>query len=171
MTLRVPEAYLSVWVVTRFAMEESSQTRLTAIVFLVALTVGLALPLVLLTVAMDQAWLRFVLMAAMGALGLFLRRTFVIGALGFVIGLIGTLIMTVPDFIWKRGWRYCGSRVGSPLPQDEFARSTTLLSVRRGLNVVELRVRAALAHELVVRTDFDQTRAVEDNDEVGHADG
>ena len=99
MTLRVPEAYLSVWVVTRFAMEESSQTILTAIVFLVALTVGLAIPLVLLTFAMDQAWLRFCLMATMAALGLFLRRTFVIGALGFVIGLIGTMAMTVPDFI------------------------------------------------------------------------
>src|ERR1043166_7632440 len=99
MTLRVPEAYLSVWVVTRFAMEESSQTLLTAIVFLIALTVGLALPLVLLTFAMDQAWLRFCLMAAMAALGLFLRQTFAIGALGFVVGLIGVVMMTVPDFI------------------------------------------------------------------------
>src|SRR5215470_17803742 len=99
MTLRVPEAYLSVWVVTRFAMEESSQTLLTGIVFLVALTIGVALSIVLLTFTTDQAWLRFSLMATLAALGLFLRRTFVIGALGFVIGLIGTLIMTTPDFI------------------------------------------------------------------------
>ena len=99
MTLRVPEAYLSVWVVTRFAMEESSQTVLTTIVFAIALTIGLAVPLVLLTFSMDQPWLRFCLMAAMAVTGLFLRRTFVIGALGFVIGLIGTMIMTVPDFI------------------------------------------------------------------------
>src|SRR5262245_27624063 len=99
MTLRVPEAYLSVWVVTRFAMEESSQTLLTGIVFLVALTIAVALSIVLLTFATDQAWLRFSLMATLAALGLFLRRTFVIGALGFVIGLIGTLIMTTPDFI------------------------------------------------------------------------
>src|SRR5262249_36921732 len=93
MTLRVPETYLSVWIVTRFAMEESSQTLLTAIVFLVALTIGLAVPLVLLTFAMDQPALRFCLMATMAALGLFLRRTFVVGALGFVIGLLGTIIM------------------------------------------------------------------------------
>src|SRR5207249_3558114 len=39
------------------------------------------------------------LMATMAAAGLFLRQTFVIGALGFVIGLIGTLSMTVPDFV------------------------------------------------------------------------
>src|SRR5262245_61530207 len=58
MSLRVPEAHLSVWVVTRFAMEESSQTLLTGIVFLLALTVAIALSLVLLTFAMDQAWLR-----------------------------------------------------------------------------------------------------------------
>jgi multidrug resistance protein MdtO len=99
MTLRVPEAYLAVWVVTRFAMEESSQTLLTGVVFLLALTIGLAIPLVVLTFAMDQPSLRFCLMATMAALGLFLRRTFVIGALGFVIGLIGTMIMTVPDFV------------------------------------------------------------------------
>ena len=99
MTLRVPEAHLCVWLVTRFAMEESSKTVLIAIVFLIALTVGLAVPLVLLTFCMDQPWLRFCLMAAMAAAGLFLRRAFVIGALGFVIGLIGTMIMTVPDFI------------------------------------------------------------------------
>ena len=80
-------------------MEESSETLLIGVVVLIALTIGLAIALVLLTVAMDQPWLRFCLMAAMAALGLFLRRTFVIGALGFVIGLIGTLIMTVPDFV------------------------------------------------------------------------
>ncbi len=99
MTLRIPEPHLAVWMVTRVAMEESSASILTGIVFLIAITVGLAIPLVLMTFAMDQAWLRFCLMAAMAALGLFLRQTFVIGALGFVIGLIGVLIMTVPDFV------------------------------------------------------------------------
>src|SRR5438445_1487760 len=99
MTLRVPEPHLAVWIVTRVAMEESSESLLTGIVFLIALTVGLAIPLVLLTFAMDQAWLRFCLMAAMAFLGLFLRQTFVIGALGFVIGLIGAVLMTAPDFI------------------------------------------------------------------------
>jgi len=99
MTLRIPEPHLAVWVVTRVAMEESSESLLTGLVFLVALTVGLAIPLVLFTFAMDQAWLRFCLMAAMVFLGLFLRQTFVIGALGFVIGLIGAVLMTAPDFI------------------------------------------------------------------------
>jgi multidrug resistance protein MdtO len=99
MTLRIPEPHLAVWVVTRVAMEESSESLLTGLVFLIALTVGLAIPLVLLTFAMDQAWLRFLLMGAMACLGLYLRQTFVIGALGFVIGLIGTVMMTAPDFI------------------------------------------------------------------------
>ena len=91
MALRVPEAHLAVWVVLRLAMEEASETLLFGVVALIALTIGLAISLVLLTIAMDQPWLRFCLMAAMAALGLFLRRTFVIGALGFVIGLVGTL--------------------------------------------------------------------------------
>src|SRR5712692_4668645 len=84
MTLRIPEAHLSVWIVTRVAMEESSESLLTGLVFLVAI------PLVFLTFAMDAPWLRFCLMATMAGGGLFLRQTFVIGALGFVIGLIGT---------------------------------------------------------------------------------
>src|SRR5262249_60297568 len=79
--------------------EEEGETLLFGVVALLALTIGLAMSLVLLTVAMDQAWLRFCVMAALAALGLFLRRTFAIGAFGFVIGLIGTLIMTVPDFV------------------------------------------------------------------------
>ena len=101
MTLRVPEAYLAVWAVVRMAMEESRKTLLTGAVMLLALTIGLALPLALLPVAFDQPALRLCLMAAMAALGLFLRRTFVIGALGFVIGLVGTMVMTAPDFILK----------------------------------------------------------------------
>jgi multidrug resistance protein MdtO len=99
MALRIPEPHLAVWVVTRVAMEESSESLLTGLVFLVALTLGIALPLVLLTFAMDQAWLRFLLMGALAGLGLYLRQTFVIGALGFVVGLIGTVMMTAPDFI------------------------------------------------------------------------
>jgi multidrug resistance protein MdtO len=99
MTLRIPEPHLAVWVVTRVAMEESSESLLTGLVFLIALTIGVAIPLVLFTFAMDQAWLRFCLMAAMAGLGLFLRQTFVIGALGFVVGLIGAVLMTAPDFI------------------------------------------------------------------------
>jgi multidrug resistance protein MdtO len=99
MALRIPEAHLAVWVVTRVAMEDSSESLLTGIVFLVALTFGVGLALVLLTIAMDQAWLRFSFMAALVSVGLFLRQTFVIGALGFVVGLISAVIMTAPDFI------------------------------------------------------------------------
>jgi multidrug resistance protein MdtO len=99
MTLRVPETYLAVWAVTRLAMEESSQTLLVGVVMLIALTVGLAISLILLPIAMDQPALRFFLIAAMAALGLFLRRTFVIGALGFVIGLVAAMGMTAPDFV------------------------------------------------------------------------
>jgi len=99
MALRIPEPHLAVWIVSRVAMEESSQSLLTGIVFIVALTIGIALPVVLMTFSMDQAWLRFCLMAAMAAAGLFLRQTFVIGALGFVVGLIGAVLMTAPDFV------------------------------------------------------------------------
>src|SRR5215813_5018534 len=99
MALQVPEASLSVWVALRVVTEEAGETLLFGVVALLAVTIGVAEALLLLTVAMDQSWLRFCLMAAFAALGLFLRRTFVIGAFGFVIGLVGTLMMTAPDFI------------------------------------------------------------------------
>src|SRR5262249_39781530 len=67
MAQRVPETYLAVWVVTRMAMEESSQSVLTGVVMVLALTIGLALPLALLTFAMDQPALRFCLIAALTA--------------------------------------------------------------------------------------------------------
>ena len=99
MALQVPEAYLAVWFALRVVTEEAGQTLLFGIVALVAATIGLAMSLLLLTVAMDQAWLRFCFMAALAALGFFFRRTFVISAFGFVVGLAGTLILTLPDVV------------------------------------------------------------------------
>src|SRR5262249_13962717 len=64
MALQVPDAHLSVWVALRVVTEEEGETLLFGVVALLALTIGLAMSLVLLTVAMDQAWLRFCVMAA-----------------------------------------------------------------------------------------------------------
>src|SRR6267142_544551 len=99
MVLRMPEAYLSVWLVCRAASEESGETLLTGLVALIVLTVALALALVLLFVAMDLPALRFGLIGLSAALAFFLRRTFAIGAAGFLLGLILTLVPTVPDFV------------------------------------------------------------------------
>src|SRR5262249_27095867 len=66
---------------------------------LIALTIGLAIPLALLPVAMDPPAVRFCLMATLAALGFFLRQTFVIGAAGFLIGLFGVMALMAPDFI------------------------------------------------------------------------
>jgi multidrug resistance protein MdtO len=99
MTLHVPEAYLSVFMALRVVKEDAGETLLSGVVTVLAVTVCVAGSIVLLIVAMDQAWLRFCVMAALAAMGLFLRRTFVIGSFGFIIGLIGTLIMTIPDSV------------------------------------------------------------------------
>ena len=45
------------------------------------------------------------------------------------------------------------------------------LSVCRCLNRIELRVLPAPGHQLFVRSDFGDARAVEDDDEIGHAHG
>src|SRR5439155_14094461 len=44
-------------------------------------------------------------------------------------------------------------------------------AVGSGLDAVELAVLAALGHELVVAADLDHVGAVEDDDQVGHANG
>src|SRR5262245_32840207 len=99
MTLRVPEAHLATWVVFKVSLEEPGESLLTGVVGLATITVAIALSLFLLFVAMDQPALRFCLIGASAALGLYLRRAFVIGTLGFVIGLVPTLILTAPDFL------------------------------------------------------------------------
>src|SRR5262245_47901887 len=45
------------------------------------------------------------------------------------------------------------------------------LPVRRGLDAIQLRILTALCHQLVVSAVFHQLRAVEDDDEIGHAHG
>ncbi|HXK21173.1 MAG TPA: FUSC family protein [Myxococcota bacterium] len=99
MTLRVPEAYLSVWFVFKVALEESGETLLIGIVALAAITVAIAVSLVLLFVAMDQPALRFCLIGVTAAAAFFLRRVFVIGPAGFVLGLVPTVVLTLPDFM------------------------------------------------------------------------
>jgi len=99
MTLRVPEAHLAVWVVFKVALEEAGETLLTGVVGLAAITLGIAVSLLLLFVAMDQPTLRFCLLGVMAALGFFLRRTLAIGVVGFVLGLVSVLVLTEPDFL------------------------------------------------------------------------
>jgi outer membrane protein TolC/uncharacterized membrane protein YccC len=99
MTLRVPEAHLAVWIVFKVALEESGETLLTGVAALVALTIALALSLAFLFVALDQAWLRFCLIGLSAGIAFFLRRTFVVGTVGFVFGLIWVVILTLPDFV------------------------------------------------------------------------
>src|SRR5262245_49422398 len=99
MVLRVPEAHLAVWIVFKVALEESGETLLTGIIGLAAITLALALALALLFVALDQPALRVCLIGAMAMLGFFLRRAMAIGVVGFVIGLVSTLVLTAPDFL------------------------------------------------------------------------
>jgi multidrug resistance protein MdtO len=99
MSLRVPDAHLAVWVVFKIALEESGETLLAGVAALVTLTIAIGLALILLLVAMDQQWLRFCLIGTMAGLAFFLRRTLVVGTVGFVLGLIWTIVLTEPDFV------------------------------------------------------------------------
>ena len=99
MTLRVPDAYLAVWVVFKIALEEPGETLLTGILCMATLTLAIAISLVLLFVSMDQPSLRFCLIGVTAAAAFYLRRVFAIGAVGFLFGLVPTVVLTLPDFI------------------------------------------------------------------------
>jgi len=86
-------------IVFKIALEESGETLLTGVVALFAMTLALALSLVLLLVAMDQPWLRFSLIGLMSAVAFFLRRTFAIGPAGWLLGFVPVIVLTLPDFV------------------------------------------------------------------------
>jgi multidrug resistance protein MdtO len=83
------------YVITR---EDTTATLLGSVLGVVGVTIGFGLALLAWHVALETAWrLFFVFLFA--AVGLFLVRTLVLGAIGTVIGLPATLAMVIPDII------------------------------------------------------------------------
>src|SRR5207302_6428968 len=66
----------------------------------------------------------------------------------------------------KREPAYVPVRWASDDPRPTTRRS----AVRGGLDAVQLRVLAALGHQLIVRADLHEPGPVEHDDEIGHAD-
>ena len=88
MTLQLPEAALSAYMVFFVTKQNRVLTALTGALLIVGATVAIAASVLLLHWTLDFPALRVVAMAALLFTGMFLSRVFVIGPLGFVIGFI-----------------------------------------------------------------------------------
>ena len=88
MSLQVPEAALSAYMVFFVTKQNRVLTALTGVLLIVGVTVAIAASLLLLKWTLDFPALRVITMAAVLFTGMFLSRVFVIGPLGFAIGFV-----------------------------------------------------------------------------------
>ena len=88
MSLQVPEAALSAYMVFFVTKENRVLTALTGVLLIVGATMAIAASLLLLKWTLDFSALRVIAMAALLFAGMFLSRILVIGPLGFVIGFV-----------------------------------------------------------------------------------
>ncbi len=88
MSLQVPEAALSAYMVFFVTKQNRVLTMLTGVLFVVGVTVAIAVCLLLLKWLIEYPGLRVVMMAGCLFTGMFLSRVFVIGPLGFAIGFV-----------------------------------------------------------------------------------
>jgi multidrug resistance protein MdtO len=88
MTLQIPEAALSAYMVFFVTKENRVLTAITGIGIVVGLTIAVAMSLYLYRYTFDYPELRIPLMAIMVFAGMYLSRVFVIGPLGFAIGFV-----------------------------------------------------------------------------------
>src|SRR5215510_15191756 len=98
MIYHIPAGLVVMVVMYMIAKEDTTATLLGSIVCLVAVTVGLALALLAWQIVLDTAWrLAFVFLFA--AVGLYLGRSMVLGAVGSAIGIPAAMGMVVPDLM------------------------------------------------------------------------
>jgi hypothetical protein len=97
MSLEIPEAALSAYMVFFVTKENRVLTTLTGVLLIVGATVAIAATLLLINWTLDYPALRIVTMTAVLFTGMFLSRILVIGPLGFVISFVMSAAQTFVD--------------------------------------------------------------------------
>jgi len=97
MTLQLPDAALSAYMVFFVSRRDMAATAKTAIALIMAITVSIALTLMVDQATFDDAPLRVALMMSFFCLGMFLSRVFIAGPLGFGIGFILLVTQSTVD--------------------------------------------------------------------------
>ena len=97
MTLRVPEAALSAYMVFFVTKAHHRATALAGILMIVGVTIGVGLSLLAYRVTADRPELRIPAMAVMLFTGMFFSRVFAIGPLAFMLGFILSVTQSVAE--------------------------------------------------------------------------
>jgi multidrug resistance protein MdtO len=99
MSLQVPEAALSAYMVFFVTKENRVVTALTGVLLILGATIAIAASLLLFRVTLDFPALRIVTMAAILFVGMYLSRVFVLGPLGFAIGFVMAVAQSFVDTV------------------------------------------------------------------------
>src|SRR5262245_10468673 len=97
MTLQVPQLATSLFIVLVFNNQNTVFVALETILLIVAVTVGVALTILLLRFTLDHSLLRLVAMAAVMFLFMYFSRVCVVGVIGVPVAILVTLIMAFAD--------------------------------------------------------------------------
>jgi len=97
MSLGVPEAAISAYMVFFVTKENRVLTALTGLLLILGVTVAIAASLLLFKWTLDFPALRFVTIAASLFVGMYLSRAFVVGPLGFAIGFVMSAAQSFVD--------------------------------------------------------------------------
>ncbi|MEA3207499.1 MAG: multidrug resistance protein MdtO [Chthoniobacter sp.] len=97
MTLRVPEAAVSAYMVFFVTKAHRKATALVGILMILGVTIGIALSLLMYRLTIDRPELRIPGMAVMLFTGMFLSRVFEIGPLAFMLGFILSVTQSVAE--------------------------------------------------------------------------
>jgi len=149
MSLQVPSAALSAYMVFFISREDMASTATTGIVLIVAVTLAIGLSFFAFMLTIDHPALRLLLMTALFGGGMYISRVFVAGPLGFGLGFILLVTLTTVDL-------YPG---GEPLVRDTlwlWAALCFSIAVVILVNVLVMPARPIrlLRQEIAFRLDF-----------------
>jgi hypothetical protein len=95
----IPHGMVVMIVMYLIAKEDTTATLLGSVLGALGVTVGLALALLAWQVVLETGWLRVVFVFLFAAVGLYIGRTMVFGALGSAFGVPAAMAMVVPDLL------------------------------------------------------------------------
>jgi multidrug resistance protein MdtO len=94
----IPHGLVVMVVMYLITKEDTTATLLGSVLSVIGVTLGFALALLAWQIALETAW-RVAFVFLFAAAGLYIRRTFVIGAVGSAIGVPAAMAMVLPDIM------------------------------------------------------------------------
>jgi outer membrane protein TolC len=94
---QLPETAYAAYIVLFISREEKSSTVMMAVIAFIAITVSVLVSIAAYTVCAGEAGIRIPLMAVLIFAGMYVSRISPLGIAGFVVGFLGTMMLTLVD--------------------------------------------------------------------------